>query len=594
MLADLEGEVAGARSRTLRRLRIAVLGAGVFLLVGLAVLKLEQAPPPANPGAGALAAVTTTASETPTPSPTASPTPTASSPNEDEASDNDLMIISRSEAGYWHLFSYDANAAAYTRLTYGPWDDIHPALSPDGGWVAFASDRGGGYDLYVLDLATGEISQLSDDLAYDGHPSWSPDGSWLAYERYVDDNLEIFMRPLDGSLEPVQISVAPGADFAPAWSPGGQQVAFISDRLGAQMAWLVDLEAEGEERFRLLSPLGVDGVRGLAWSPDGSQLAWSARGADGLWQAYAQDIDSDEIAELGAGRTLAWAADGESIAVLIEQPNAEYLSAYTPEGRLALPPVLVDGQLEGLSWGAPALDALPGGLSAAAKATPDADWLDSLAVAVQQSAARRDPVDIPGVDAPFAELNPLALPAFQALQGRAAQALGWDALSVLENALVPLNRPLEPGRQQDWLYTGRAFALPTALLERGWLVALREDFGGQIYWRIYLKAAAQDGSQGRPLTALPWDFSARYSGDDAYYQAGGRPAAALPGGYWVDLTALAQQYGWARQPARPTWQSFFQASLYNQFVLDGGLSWQQALQQIWSAAQLAEAGIEDN
>jgi hypothetical protein len=191
----------------------------------------------------------------------------------------------------------------------------------------------------------------------------------------------------------------------------------------------------------------------------------------------------------------------------------------------------------------------------------------------------------------LAELNRLALPAFQALQRRAAQALGWDALSVLENALVPLNRPLEPGRQQDWLYTGRAFALPTALMERGWLVALREEFGGVTYWRLYLKAAAQDGSQGRPLTALPWDFSARYIGTDQYYQAGGRPTAALPGGYWVDLTALASQFGWARQPALPTWQSFFQASLYNQFVLDGGLSWQQALQQIWSAAQLAEAGI---
>lgn len=591
MLADLEGEVAGVRSRTLRRLRIAVLGAGVFLLAGLAVVKLKEAPPPANPGAGALAAVTETASKTPTASPTVSPTPTEASSTEDEATDSALMIVSRSEAGYWHLFSYDAEAGEYTRLTYGPWDDIHPALSPDGSQVAFASDRGGGFDLYVLDLATGEISQLSDDVAYDGQPSWSPDGSWLAYERYVDDNLEIFMRPLDGSLEPVQISVAPGADFAPAWRPGSQQVAFVSDRWGAQMAWLVDLEAEGSERFRPLTPEGVDGVRGLAWSPDGSQLAWSVRGEDGLWQAYAQDMNSGEIMALGAGRTLAWSADGDSIAVLIEQPNAAYLSAYTPQGRLALPPVLVAGQLEGLAWGAGTLDELPGGLAAAAEATPDADWLDSLAVEVQQDAARRDAVEIPGVEAPFAELNRLALPAFQALQGRAAQALGWDALSVLENALVPLNRPLEPGRQQDWLYTGRAFALPTALLERGWLVAVREEFNGATYWRLYLKAAAQDGSQGRPLTTLPWDFSARYLGTDQYYQAGGRPAAALPGGYWVDLTALAQQFGWERQAALPTWQSFFQASLYNQFVLDGGLSWQQALEQIWSAAQLAEAGL---
>ncbi len=590
ILADLEGDVASARSRTLRRLSVAALGAGVFLLAGLAVVKLGQAPPPANPGAGALAALTATPSRTPSPSPTASPTPTQTIPTEDESSSG-LMIASRSEAGYWHLFRMDPASGEETRLTYGPWDDIHPAISPEGSQVAFASNRSGGYDLYVLDLSSGAITPISEDVAYDGQPSWSPDGSWLAYEAYVDDNLEIFIRPLDGSVAPVQISVYPGADFAPAWRPGSQQVAFISDRWGAQMAWLVDLEAEGTERFRPLTPEGLDGVRGLAWSPDGSQLAWSAQGEDGLWQAYVLDMESGAIAEIGAGQTLAWSADGDHIAVRIEQPNASYLSAYTPAGRLALPPVLLEGQLEGLSWGAGTLGELPGALAAAAEATPDANWLDSLAVAVQQDASRRDPVDIPGVEAPYTELNRLALPAFQALQGRAAQALGWDALSILENALVPLNRPLEPGRQQDWLYTGRAFALPTALMERGWLVAVREEFNGATYWRLYLRAAAQDGSQGRPLTELPWDFSARYIGTEQYYQAGGRPAEALPGGYWVDLTALAQQYGWERQAALPSWQSFFQASLYNQFVLDGGLSWQQALQQIWSAAQLAEAGL---
>ena len=49
MLADLEGEVAVAHTRTLRRLRIAVLGAGVFLLVGLAVLNWSKRRRPPTP-----------------------------------------------------------------------------------------------------------------------------------------------------------------------------------------------------------------------------------------------------------------------------------------------------------------------------------------------------------------------------------------------------------------------------------------------------------------------------------------------------------------------------------------------------------------
>ena len=48
----------------------------------------------------------------------------------------------------------------------------------------------------------------------------------------------------------------------------------------------------------------------------------------------------------------------------------------------------------------------------------------------------------------------------------------------------------------------------------------REDFGQQTWWRIFLRTIAQDGSQGRPLTSAPWDFSARTSSSRAYESGG--------------------------------------------------------------------------
>ena len=51
-----------------------------------------------------------------------------------------------------------------------------PPCSPDGTRLAFASNRDGDWDLYWMDLATGEVTQLTDTPEYDAAPSWSPDG----------------------------------------------------------------------------------------------------------------------------------------------------------------------------------------------------------------------------------------------------------------------------------------------------------------------------------------------------------------------------------------------------------------------------------
>ena len=77
-----------------------------------------------------------------------------------------------------------------TRLTAGDWDDITPAASPDGEKIAFASNRNGFWDLYLLDLSSGDVTQLTDTPEYEGAPTWSPDGSFLAFEAYEERQSE--------------------------------------------------------------------------------------------------------------------------------------------------------------------------------------------------------------------------------------------------------------------------------------------------------------------------------------------------------------------------------------------------------------------
>ena len=143
-------------------------------------------------------------------------------------------------------------------------------------------------------------------------------------------------------------------------------------------------------------------------------------------------------------------------------------------------------------------------------------------------------VPIPDVQAPYPQLHDLVDESFNALRNRVIIETGWDALASLENAFIPLTTNLDPGLEEDWLYTGRAFAINSLMADTGWMVTLREDVGAQTYWRIYIRATIQDGSLGEPIHNAPWNLSARYELDPRTYEQGGKYAPVpirLLGGY---------------------------------------------------------------
>ena len=73
----------------------------------------------------------------------------------------EIVIFSFEEDGYAHLFAYIPDKLPLTRLTSGDWDDITPSAGPDGEKIAFASNRNGFWDLYLLALASNDITPVS-------------------------------------------------------------------------------------------------------------------------------------------------------------------------------------------------------------------------------------------------------------------------------------------------------------------------------------------------------------------------------------------------------------------------------------------------
>jgi TolB protein len=495
-----------------------------------------------------------------------------------------------------HLFVYqplaqDSGAILpFLRLTTGRWQDIAPALSPDGEQLAFASNRGGQWDLHLLNLASGEITRVTTTKDYDGAPSFSPDGLWLAYESYIEENLEVVIAPIDGSQDAIQLTSNLSADASPAWSPKGRQIAFVSTREGQKHIWLADLDKSGEDRFVQISRDFEAMADHPVWSSDGRYLAWAAVTDQGLRKIYVWDSEETESPpyEAGMGDWPAFSPDGNYIFTTLRTPHQTYLTAYPLDGskRVLLPPLLLDGSVSGLVWGDVKVS---GSIVNLNIPTPTPLFTPMVIDDPRVPFGRKQVVDLIGVEAPYPKLHDAVDEAFYGFQEQLATRIGWDLLASLENAYVPMTTSLEPGRRGDWLYTGRAFSVNTVPIVAGWMVVVREDFGPETYWRIYLRARFQDGSQGRPLHDVPWDFNARYSGIPLPYEQGGALGETVPAGYWVDMTWLAAAFDWEVLPAISNWRAVYSAARFNQLVKTDGLDWKTAMLELYPPEALHTA-----
>jgi TolB protein len=504
--------------------------------------------------------------------------------------DGNLIFLSMEENGYAHLFAYNPRDLPLTRITAGNWNDTSPSLSPDRTQLAFASNRNGHWDLYIMSLKDGSISQVTNSPEYDSSPSWSPDGLWLVFETYLNDNLELaVISRTDPSQKVIPLTQDPASDHSPVWAPDGRHVAFVSSRGGESDIWLANLDVTGNDRYKDLSNTPNASESHPIWNYDGSQLLWSSTSqADGFSGLYIWNAKDPERSArwIGDGSWGAWNETGNKIISITSGPNQQYMTSYDIKGNLLIPPLPLQGRVRGLTWGLADLpDPIPDAFKQAAAITPSALWAPVITPVGDIPKNRWYLVPLANLQAPYPQMHDLVDESFRALRARAVKETGWDPLASLENAFVPLTTSLQPGMQEDWLYTGRAFAINSLMSNAGWMITIREDVGAQTYWRLYIRCTLQDGSLGEPIHDAPWNLNARYDLNPRTYEQGGA-YAPVPAGYWVDMTALAAAYNWERLPSLPNWRNYYTGTRFSEFALTGGLDWYSAMLELYPPESL--------
>ena len=190
------------------------------------------------------------------------------------------------------------------------------ALSHDGKWLAYDSNRGGNFDIYKMRLDGAESTRLTTDPANDFGPSWSPDDRRIAFHSTRQRSRDIYTVSAEGSGE-VQVTSGPREDYDPAWSPSGQAIAFLGISADSIRVYVVTYGAD--DRWlapRALAEISPGGVaRNIAWSPHGKRIAFVSGGT--IWTVPADGgpprLVADSVAVGGEPAYVAWSNGGTAL-----------------------------------------------------------------------------------------------------------------------------------------------------------------------------------------------------------------------------------------------------------------------------------------
>jgi len=243
-----------------------------------------------------------------------------------------VFVLRGAEGGTDLALKRNLSGGAVTLLTSHPAVDKQPAISPDGQQVAYVSNRGGSFDVYVLATRGGMARRQVTDSQWDVEfPDWSPDGRLLAYSAWAprEQRWVVWTHDLQTGARTRYTE-----GLYPRFSPDGKLLLFQRPEAGPEgrMAlWTTDLR--GSRLTQLVQPRGWGAIQ-PRWSPDGAWILFAAATGDAASAYTTADAAGRLRRVMLTGGTNLWAvrSSGEQLTQLTAHGADDWYPCWASSG----------------------------------------------------------------------------------------------------------------------------------------------------------------------------------------------------------------------------------------------------------------------
>jgi Tol biopolymer transport system component len=170
------------------------------------------------------------------------------------------------------LWIYDLERRIFEQITFEGSVNRAPVWSPDSTMLAYESNQGGQYNIFLKTLRSDISSKQMNKSPEVCVPySWSRDGKKIAFVEFIHGNPNIWLLDTRGDKDPVPFLVTPKSESQPVFSPSGKLLAYVSDEDGTPAVYARLLERK-ERKWKISKGDGHNPV----WAPDGSEIYYSS------------------------------------------------------------------------------------------------------------------------------------------------------------------------------------------------------------------------------------------------------------------------------------------------------------------------------
>jgi len=194
------------------------------------------------------------------------------------------------------LYAIDPDGKNETRLTMNPGpngeyaDNAGPRFNKDRSMIAFVSTKNHEkrlYNIFLMDLATRKMAQITTGDLNISSVDWAPDDSKLVFSGADEKGLQqVHVVNMDGTGF-ARLTEGPAEHMNPMWSPRGDLITFVQFPVGTKSSHIMVMDPSGKEQRQLTT----DEVphANPSWSPDGA------------WVIYRCDLDTPHLRRINVG-----------------------------------------------------------------------------------------------------------------------------------------------------------------------------------------------------------------------------------------------------------------------------------------------------